>query len=118
MANVIQYDSFYRGDTPVFAYEFSQPYAGFSWSGVTADYAMTDIEAPDDNTGAAVVRLAQPLTIDGDNNASFQVQPTVVESKALTAGSKYMVQVQLKEGSTNVATPVTGKVKVLQDYII
>jgi len=115
---VIQYDPFYRGDTPIFAYEFTPPYDGFNWTGITADIAMTDVSNPSDNTGAAMVRLAQTLTVDANNVATVSAQPTVVESKALTPGTEYIVQVQLKEGADNVTTPITGKVLVAQDYII
>jgi len=115
---VIQYDPFKKGDTPVFAFQFTPPYVGFDWTTITADIAMTDVSNPSDNTGAAFVRLNQTLTPDVDNIATVSAQPTVLESKALSADTEYKVEIQLKEGSDNVATPITGKVTVVQDYII
>jgi len=115
---VIQYDPFKRGDTPVFAFQFTPPFDGFDWTTITADIAMTDVSNPVDNTGAAMVRLNQALTVDVSNVASVSAQPTVLESKALTPEAEYKVEIQLKEGSNNVATPITGSVKIVQDYII
>lgn len=118
-AKTIKYDSFKRGDTPVFVFQFTEPYDGFNWSGITADFAMTKENAPSNNTGASVVRTNVSLTIDGDNNASVTVQSTVNESNALTPNTLYHVEVQLKGNTgTNVATAVTGQVLVVQDYII
>lgn len=120
MANkTIKYDSFKRGDTPVFEFVYSPPTSDFDWSGIVADIAMTEIEAPDNNTGAAVYRANVALTVDGDNKASLSMQPTVFESKALTAGATYKVEAQLKDsGGSNVTTPITGLVNILQDYVI
>lgn len=115
---VIQYDSFKKGDTPVFAFQFTPPYAGFDWSTITADIAMTDVSNPIDNSGAAMLRLAQTLTVDASNVATVNAQLTTTESKALNVDSEYKVEIQLKEGTTNVATPVTGKVTIIQDYVI
>lgn len=119
MAKIIKYDSFKRGDTPVFAFAFTEPTVGYSWAGITVDAAITDIQAPVDNVGAGVIRLNQSLTIDASNTATFTMQPTVAESKALTPGSTYKVEIQLKQSSgAYVTTPVTGQVLVEQDYII
>ena len=115
---VIQYDPFKKGDTPVFAFQFTPPYEGFDWDTITADIAMTDVSNPVNNVGAAMVRLDQDLTVDVNNIATVSAQLTVIESKALTADTEYKVEVQLKEGSTNVATPITGKVTIVQDYIV
>ena len=115
---VIQYDPFKKGDTPVFAFQFTPPYEGFDWDTITADIAMTDVSNPVDNVGAAMVRLNQVLTTDVNNIATVSAQLTVAESKALTAETEYKVEIQLKEGGTNVATPITGKVTIVQDYIV
>ena len=115
---IIKYDSFKRGDTPVFGFTFTPPVVGFVWSGITVDGSITSVAAPNDNTGASVLRTNQTLTVDSSNVATFTMQPTVAESKAMTPGTEYKVEVQLKEGSSNVTTPVTGTVKVLQDYIV
>jgi hypothetical protein len=116
---IIKYEPFKRGDTPVFAFTFTQPATGFNWATVTIDGAITAVEAPNDNTGASVSRLNQTLTVDASNTASFNMQPIVAESRALTAGGTYRVEVQLKDnGGTNVATAVTGQVTILQDYVI
>jgi len=112
----VSVDSFKRGDTPTFRFSFSNPYAGFDWSGVTLDAAMTNIEAPENNLGAAVLRLNASLTTDSQG-AHYDFTPTIVESKALIVGD-YKIEAQLKQGGTTVATPVTVKVKVLQDYVI
>jgi hypothetical protein len=108
---------FKRGDTPTFRFEFSNPYTGFDWSGITADCAMTDIENPNDNTGAAATRLNQPLQTSS-TGAYYEFTLTIVESKALAVETQYKVEIQLKQGTTVVVTPVTANVKVLQDYII
>lgn len=119
MARTIIYKPFKRGDTPVFAFQFPSPAVGFSWSGITADFAMTAASAPSDNTGAAVLRLAQALSVDGNDQASFSVQPTTTESKALIPGTTYNIEVQLKDsGGAHVATASTGTVIVEQDYVI
>lgn len=118
-AKVITYDPFKRGDTPVFQFNFTAPTVGFSWTGITADAAITNVAAPANNTGAGVYRAAQTLTVNGDNSTTLLVQPTVSESNALTPGATYKVEVQLKDGGgTNVATAVTGTVLVQQDYVI
>lgn len=114
---IVTLDPFKRGDTPTFRFTFSNPYAGFDWSGITLDGAMTSIQAPDDNTGAAAVRLNQSLTTNA-TGAYYQFTLTIAESKALTIGAQYTVECQLKQGGTTVATPATAKVKVLQDYVI
>lgn len=115
-STVISVESFKRGDTPTFRFSFSNPYAGFDWSGISLDGAMTNVQAPSDNTGAAALRSNQALVTDS-NGAHYDFTLTVVESKALIVGD-YKVEVQLKQGTTTVTTPVTVKVKVLQDYII
>lgn len=115
---IIKRDSFKRGDTPAYIYQFTQPYAGFNWSGVTIDCALTAQDAPADNTGAAVSRIAQTLTVDGSNTASYTFQLTPTESKALVAGTTYIDECQLKQGTTYVTTPVTGQTKIAQDYVI
>lgn len=103
----------------MFAYTFSSPSDDFDWTEVTLDAAITAIVAPTDNAGAGVIRLEQELTVDADNNASYELTPTVSESEALEAGAKYKVEVQLKDnGGANVTTAVTGTVTVEQDYII
>lgn len=119
MANniTVQLDSFKRGDTPTFLFSFSNPYPGFNWGSITLDAAMTDVTSPNDNTGAAAVRLNQTLTTNAQG-AYYQFTLTVAESKALTVGAKYNVECQLKQGSTSVATPATATVKVLQDYVV
>lgn len=119
MANkTITYDPFKRGDTPVFLFVYSPPIVGFDWTGITVDLAMTDVEDPLNNAGAAVYRANQTLSIDASNNASVSMQPTVAESKALSPDTNYKVEAQLKSGGDNVTTPVTGTVKILQDYVI
>lgn len=116
---IIKYDPFKRGDTPVFSFTLKPPTVGYSWSGITADFALTAVDSPNDNTGAGVVRTAQALTTNADGTASFSVQPTVAESKALSPDTTYHVEVQLKDGGgTNVATAMTGTVLVEQDYVI
>lgn len=114
---VVTLDPFKRGDTPTFRFSYSNPYAGFDWSGVTLDAAMTDVSAPSDNTGAAAVRLNQTLTPDAQG-AYYEFTLTTTESNALSVGTTYNVECQLKQGGTSVATPATAKVKVLQDYVI
>lgn len=120
MANQkITYDAFKRGDTPVFQFNYTPPSSSFSWTGITADLAITDVEDPANNTGAAAYTADVALTINADNSATVSIQPTVAESKALTPGTTYQVEAQLKDvGGTNVTTPVTGTVKILQDYVI
>lgn len=116
---VIKYDSFKRGDTPVFEFIYSAPTEGFDWSGIVADIAMTDVDDPNNNSGAGIYRANVSLTINVDNTATLSMQPTVVESKALTPDTDYKVEAQLKDaGDTNVTTPVTGIVHVEQDYVI
>lgn len=119
MAKTITYkESFKRGDTPVFVFKFLAPYDGFNWSVVTADIAMTADAAPTSNASAAVLRLGQSLTVNADNNATVTMQPTPEESRALTPGINYTVEAQLKQGMANIVTPITGKVKVDQDFVI
>lgn len=115
---VTRRDPFKRGDTACFAYVFTEPYAGFDWSGVTIDCAFTRIQAPNDNTGAAAVRTAQTLTVDGDNTATYLFQLTKVESAALVPGGVYKDECQLKEGASYLTTPVTGQTTVEQDFVI
>lgn len=115
----IKRDSFKRGDTACFVYEFTEPYDGFDWSGVTIDCALTAVEAPSTNTGAAAVRTGESLTVDADNVASYHFQLTAAESNALVAGTAYKDECQLKESSgTYVTTPITGQTTIAQDYII
>lgn len=116
---VIKYDPFKRGDTPVFEFDFTPPSTGFDWTGITADFALTNVSNPTDNTGAGVVRTGQTLTVNADNSTTVTMQPTVTESKALSPATTYKVEIQLKDaGDTNVATAVTGTVLVEQDYVI
>jgi len=115
----IKRDPFKRGDTVTFAYVFTQPYVGYSWTGVTIDCALTAVDAPTNNTGAAAVRTAQSLTVDVDNTATYLFQLTAAESNALVPGTTYKDECQLKESSgTYVTTPITGETKIVQDYII
>ena len=118
MAKVIKYSSFKRGDTPVFAFTFTSPYDGFDWSATVADFAMTKVAEPNDNTGASVIRIGEPVTDNGDDTATYETQLLVAESNALTPDTEYNVELQLKTGSTDVATVATGVVTVLQDYVI
>lgn len=118
MAKIIKYTAFKRGDTPQFGFVYTPPFVGFVWTSILVDAAITSVDAPNDNTGASVVRLNQTLTINADNTASFSFGPTIAESKLLTPGSTYKVEVQLKESGVNVATPITGQVDVVQDYVI
>jgi hypothetical protein len=113
----VKVEPFKRGDTPTFRFSYSNPHTGFSWTGVTIDAAMTSVEAPADNTGAAATRLNQAVTTDAQG-AHYEFTLTVAESKALTVDTEYKVEAQLKEGTTSVSTPVTIKVKVLQDWVI
>jgi hydrogenase maturation factor HypF (carbamoyltransferase family) len=78
---------------------------------------LTDVQAPADNSGADAVRLNQPLQTNA-NGAYYEFTLTIAESKSLTVGATYMAEVQLKQSGTVVVTPVTGKTKVLQDYIV
>lgn len=115
---VIKFDPFKRGDTPVFAFTFPAPSVGFDWSGIVADFALTNVSAPANNTGAAMIRTSQALTVVS-GTASVELQITVSESKALTAGATYKVELQLHDAANlNVATAVTGTVVVEQDYVI
>src|SRR3954470_18567762 len=98
MAKTIKYSSLKRGDTPVFAFTFTAPTAGYSWAGVQADFAMTVVAAPTDNTGAAAKRINQAVNDNGNGTATFSVQLTTAESNALIPNSDYTVEVQLKEG--------------------
>lgn len=118
MNNSVQFKAMKRGDTPTFMFRYSAPFVGFDWSTVLADFAMTDVNAPNDNTGAGVLRTNVVLTTDSDNKATLTVTPTIAESKALTPSTKYFVEAQLKQSGTLVTTPITGTIKVLQDYII
>ena len=119
MANnvVVSLDPFKRGDTANFRFQFSNPYIGFDWTSITLDGAMTTIDAPSDNTGAAAVRVGQTLVTDAQG-AHYDFSLTVTESKSLIVDSQYNVECQLKQGATSVATPATGRVKVIQDYVI
>ncbi len=118
-SRIIKYDSFKRGDTPVFGFTFTAPSLTFNWTTILIDAAMTSNTAPNDNSGAGLLRQNQTLTVDAANNAYFYLQPSVSESKALTPGATYSIEVQLKDTTnTNVATPLTGQVTILQDYII
>lgn len=119
MAKTIKYESFKRGDTPVFAFTFTAPVVGYSWTGTTADFALTAVAAPKDNTGAAAIRSNVALTTNANGSASYSAQLTVTESQALVPDTDYSVEVQLKDNSgANVATVATGVVTVLQDYVI
>lgn len=118
MANQeVKLESFKRGDTPTFRFDFTDPSSGYNWSGVTIDCVMTNVEAPANNSGAAATRIGQVLT-EESGSAYFDFTLTASESNALEAGSEYKVEAQLKESGTTVLTPVTAKVKVLQDYAI
>lgn len=117
MAELVKLDSFKRGDTPTFRFGFSDPYPEYDWSGTTIDCTLTSVITPNDNAGAAALRLAQALT-DDPNGVHYAFTLTVIESKALTVGATYKVEAQLKQGSDMVATPVTATVKVIQDYVI
>lgn len=115
----ITYDPFKRGDTPVFVFNFSQPDPTFVWDDINADFAMTAVDEPNDNSGAGVVRLAESLTVNEDNSCTLTVQPTTAESKALSPDTTYKIEVQLKDNEdANVATAITGQVLVEQDYVI
>lgn len=118
MNNSIQFKPMKRGDTPTFLFRYSAPSVGFDWSTVLADFAMTDVSAPNNNDGAGVLRIDVVLTTDADNRATLLVTPTILESKALTPSTKYFVEAQLKQSGTLVTTPITGTIKVLQDYVI
>lgn len=115
---IIKRDSFKRGDTASFVYQFTQPYAGFNWSAVTIDCVLTATDAPNDNSSAAITRLGQALTVDSSNTASYTFQLTPAESKALIPGITYIDECQLKQGTSYVTTPVTGQTKIAQDYVI
>lgn len=115
---MLKRDSFKRGDTASFIYQFTSPSVGFNWALVTVDCAFTSVEAPTSNAGA-ITRLAQPLTVvAADNSASYQFQLTPAESAALVPGTSYTDECQLKQGVLFVTTPVTGKTTIAQDFII
>lgn len=116
---VIKLDPFKRGDTPSFEIDLSAPYAGFSWSGVTADVALTSVAAPTNNTGAGMYRPGMSVVDNGDGTAYVLPQLTVLESNALTPNTTYKLELQLKDnGGANVATATTATVLVEQDYVI
>lgn len=115
---VIKMDSFKKGDTPVFEFNFSAPFDGFSWTGVVADMALTNVSAPTNNAGAGMVRTGISVTDNGDGTGTVSEQITAVESAALVV-SPYKIEVQLKDGGgANIATAATGKLTVVQDYVI
>lgn len=119
MAKVLTRTPFKRGDTACFIYKFNPPYANFDWSDVTVDCALTNIDAPTSNTGAAATRLDRALEVDSANVASYGFQLTFAESKTLVPGATYKDECQLKQsGSLYVTTPITGQTKILQDYVI
>lgn len=115
----IKYEPFKRGDTPVFEFIFNTPTEEYDWSNVVLDAAMTNSDSPTDNSSAAVARVNQSLAVDLDgSSARYELQPTPEESKAFVPG-KYRIEVQLKDnGGMNVATPLTGEVAIIQDYVI
>lgn len=114
-----RYDPFKRGDTPVFVFNFTLPSAGYSWTNILVDAVMTSVASPTDNNSAAVKRIGESLTIKPDGGSTFQFQPTPEESRALVPGTEYMIEVQLRDtANPNVATAVTGKVKIIQDFVI
>lgn len=115
---VIKRDPFKRGDTVAFLYQFDPPYAGFDWTTVQLDCALTDIQAPTDNTGAAALRQNQALTVNSDNSAYYVFQLTHTESLTLTPAATYQDECQLKQSGTNYITPVQGQTTISQDYII
>lgn len=115
---IIKRESFKRGDTAAFTYNFTQPYVGFDWGTITLDCALTDIAAPADNSGAAAVRTAQTVTVNPDNSAYYTFQLTVLESDALVPGTTYIDECQLKQSGTYVTTAVTGQTTVAQDFVI
>lgn len=114
----IKRDSFKRGDTAAFNYQFSEPSPGFDWSTITLDCALTDVNAPNDNSGAAAIRTAQTVTVNTDNSAYYIFQLTPAESNALIPGATYIDECQLKQGTSYVSTAVSGKTKIAQDYVI
>ena len=111
----IKYKPFKRGDTASFEFVFTAPVAGYDWTGATIDCVLTKEATPSSNAGAAAIRTAGALTITGDT-AKYVFQLTEAESKSLVPGN-YSIEVQLRQG-TNVATVLTGTVKVMQDYVI
>jgi hypothetical protein len=115
---VIKRNPFKRGDTACFQYVFTQPYAGFNWATVTIDCALTTAAAPTDNTTAAITRIAQPLSVDTSNTATYNFQLTPSESAGLIPGTTYTDECQLKQGGIYVTTPVTGQTQIAQDYVI
>lgn len=115
---VIKRDPFKRGDTVAFMYQFQPPYSGFDWSTVQIDCAFTNVTAPSDNSGAAAVRINQPLTVNPDNSAYYLFQLTHAESSSCTPGATYQDECQLKQSGTNYLTPIQGQTIVQQDYII
>lgn len=119
MAKEVKLESFKKGDTPIFGFEFDPEDTTFDWTGYTIDCALTSVEAPTDNSGAGASRIGQPLVVDASKVATYDFQLTELESKALAADGEYRIEAQLKDaGSVNVGTPITGKIKVEQDYII
>lgn len=111
-----QLDDLKRGDTAAWRLEFLDPYEGFDWDGVTVDVAMTNEKEPTDNSGAAATRLAQGVTVS-DTGAYYVFTLAEEESKSLEPKKDYIVEAQLRKSGT-VFTPLTLKVKVLQDYVI
>lgn len=117
-SKIIKRDSFKRGETACFVYEFLQPYAGWDWSIVTLDAALTAQTEPSSNDSAVAVRTNQSLTVDASNKATYAFQLTPTESEALVPGTTYHDACQLKQSSSFVAKPVTGRVVIEQDYIV
>ena len=115
--NTVDLKPFKKGDTPTFQLFFKNPSPDFNWAGITIDVAMTDVQAPTTNAGAAAIRLGQSLQV-GNGGVFYDFLLTVAESKALEVGAQYFVEGQLKQGTDIVVTPVTAKVKILQDYIV
>lgn len=107
-----------RGVTACYQYNFTPPYVGYDWSVVTVDCALTAVGAPQDNSGAVATRLNQALTINVDNTATYLFQLTETESKNLVPGSEYKDECKLRENGTYAVKPVTGKMKIVQDYVI
>lgn len=117
-AKIIKRDSFKRGDTVCFQYLFQPPFAGYDWTQVRVNCALTAQTAPNDNTLAAAVRTNQSLTINTDASAYFLFQLTHAESAALTVGTTYTDECQMIENSTNYLTPIQGQSTVAQDFYI
>lgn len=106
--------SFYRGDSPLIVFNLTVSGTAADLTGYEAFFTLTNIQDPVTDSGAAIQKNLTPIPNPTTGVVSFQLLNA--DTQNLIPDDPYYWDLQLKDSSGYIITPISGTATIEIDY--